>query len=703
MNQNPDLDEVLFREHLHQVYCRRDRAFAWLMGAQWLFAIFVALVLSPYAWAGKVHTTHLHLYYAILVGGALSLPTILLAIYRPGWVVTRHWVAITQMLWSALLIHLTGGRIETHFHVFGSLAFIAFYRDWRVLVTATVVVAADHLIRGIIWPESVYGVTNPEWWRFLEHAFWVVFENVVLVMGIVESHGEMRALAARQTDLEERVAKRTTEVVAAKREVSDILDHMGDAIFTVGEDGKISREFSAPCRTLFRTGFIAHRSVLQLLDLERPGVSEPRSRLEGFLSTVIGADDLQWTLSEGDAPAELEIDGRIVEITYAPIYRDSVVHRVMFVCRDVTRVRELAVEVERKGEQNRSMLERIAQIAAIEPRILTTFLDESVGLLSTVRESVHEPTTEESLQRARRALHTLKGNSRAYGMVALSQAVHDAERELRPAQLAVIEELFGEFERLGREVIARRSSTGIHDASRLEPIMGAAQRLAAQLDTEFAGVGADERRRLRELLDALIELPLVPFSTLLPRLEGVAKDVAAQVGKPAPELQTSLDGWLAEAPVLEKLGGVLTQLVRNAVDHGLELPEQRTDASKHKRGRLSLAARVAGDQLHLEVGDDGRGLDPDRIRRLALSRRLISENDAAMNDDDAAIALLFQPGFSTATQVTEISGRGVGLDVVRSSIRELGGDVAVRSDAGRGTTFMLSLPLSCARLARSVA
>src|SRR5207244_4581084 len=110
----------------------------------------------------------------------------------PGRVLTRHAIAVGQMLVSALFIHLTGGRIETHFHVFGSLAFLSFYRDWRILLTATIVVAADHLVRGLLWPESVYGILNPEWWRFLEHAFWVIFEDVVLVFACLRGVREMR-------------------------------------------------------------------------------------------------------------------------------------------------------------------------------------------------------------------------------------------------------------------------------------------------------------------------------------------------------------------------------------------------------------------------------------------------------------------------------------------------------------------------------
>src|SRR6185436_15178415 len=104
---------------------------------------------------------------------------------------------------GALLIHLTGGRIETHFHVFGSLAMLAFYRDWRVLIPATAVVAVDHMVRGFFWPESVYGVALPSEWRWIEHAAWVVFEDVFLVIACVRGTKELQEIAVRTAVLEE--------------------------------------------------------------------------------------------------------------------------------------------------------------------------------------------------------------------------------------------------------------------------------------------------------------------------------------------------------------------------------------------------------------------------------------------------------------------------------------------------------------------
>src|SRR4051812_29861806 len=165
--------DVLFAEHGATICRQTDRLFAYLMCVQWVFGIFAAFIISPRTWSGTQSSVHPHVWAAIVVGALTNLVPAALAIFRPGELATRLTVSTGQALTSALLIHLTGGRIETHFHVFGSLAFLAFYRDWRVLVPATVVTAADHFLRGAFFPQSVYGVLSASPWRWLEHAGWV--------------------------------------------------------------------------------------------------------------------------------------------------------------------------------------------------------------------------------------------------------------------------------------------------------------------------------------------------------------------------------------------------------------------------------------------------------------------------------------------------------------------------------------------------
>jgi len=208
-----------------------DRLFAGLMALQFFAGIAVAFWISPRAWAGETSNVHPHVWTAIVLGGLINGFPILMALTRNGTVLTRHTIAIGQMLSSALLIHLTGGRIETHFHVFGSLAFLAFYRDWKVLLTATVVIAVDHLVRGIYLPQSVFGVLVAPVWRAAEHAGWVIFEDVILVFAIREVLRQMRVSATREAQLQttneivertvKEVKQRTTELEMANRELTD--------------------------------------------------------------------------------------------------------------------------------------------------------------------------------------------------------------------------------------------------------------------------------------------------------------------------------------------------------------------------------------------------------------------------------------------------------------------------------------------------
>jgi PAS domain S-box-containing protein len=205
----------LFNEQWQNIIRHTDRLFSRLMVFQWFFAVGLALWLSPRTWAGMDSRIHPHVWFALFRGGIITSLPVYMSRKFPGEALTRHTVAFGQMLMSALLIHLTGGRIETHFHVFGSLAILAFYRDWTVLVSATIVVCADHILRGFFWPQSVYGVLHASIWRSFEHAGWVLFELVFLIISIRKSLSEMLLVAERQAKLEE--LNETIEQTVAER------------------------------------------------------------------------------------------------------------------------------------------------------------------------------------------------------------------------------------------------------------------------------------------------------------------------------------------------------------------------------------------------------------------------------------------------------------------------------------------------------
>src|SRR5438874_2071070 len=165
----------LVKEHHERIYAQTSTLFAILMLVQWAAGIIAAVWISPRTWTGGESHIHIHVGLAVFLGGAITSLPVFLALTQPSGVFTRHAVAVCQMLMSALLIHLSGGRIETHFHVFGSLALLAFYRDPQVLLLASAVIGLDHFVRGIFWPQSVYGVVAPSIWRWAEHVLWVAF------------------------------------------------------------------------------------------------------------------------------------------------------------------------------------------------------------------------------------------------------------------------------------------------------------------------------------------------------------------------------------------------------------------------------------------------------------------------------------------------------------------------------------------------
>jgi two-component system sensor histidine kinase/response regulator len=263
--------DSLYREHMRDTYVDTDRLFAKLMVLQWIVAIGLAIVVSPRTWIGDRSAVHMHVYAAVFLGAAISALPVFFAWKLPGHTITRHVIAVAQMLWSALLIHLTGGRIETHFHVFGSLAFLAFYRDWHVILTATVVVAADHFLRGVWWPQSVFGVLVESPFRWIEHAVWVVFEDVILVRSCLRGCREARTIAEREAGLSvanEVLAEQNAERQRAEQEVRRLYDTLTTAHEEALTANRVKSQFLANMSHELRTplnAIIGYSELLQLL------------------------------------------------------------------------------------------------------------------------------------------------------------------------------------------------------------------------------------------------------------------------------------------------------------------------------------------------------------------------------------------------------------------------------------------------------
>jgi two-component system sensor histidine kinase/response regulator len=359
---------ALFARYQQEIYKHTDRLFAGLMGFQWIAGIIFALWVSPLTWSGSVSRTHVHVWAAIVVGGTISLFPALLALVRPGRPSTRYTIAVAQMLMGALLIHLTGGRIETHFHVFGSLAFLAFYRDWRVLVPATIVVALDHMLRGMFWPQSVYGVLVVSQWRWVEHAAWVIFEDVFLLVSIRRSITEMRETADRTATLEQEVRTRQlaeTDARNSRARNDAILEVALDPVILMDDAGHIVQFNPAAERTF---GYSAAEAVgIELAELIVPADRQ-----------MVHPDGLARYLKTGQTPmlnrrlelAAVRKGGQLfpVEVAIASISSDG---SAMFAgyLRDITERRHAeAAAAERMALER----ENAEQLAVLVDQLRTT-------------------------------------------------------------------------------------------------------------------------------------------------------------------------------------------------------------------------------------------------------------------------------------------------------------------------------------------
>lgn len=203
----------------------------------------------------------------------------------------------------------------------------------------------------------------------------------------------------------------------------------------------------------------------------------------------------------------------------------------------------------------------------------------------------------------------------------------------------------------------------------------------------------DNQWHLDQLAYGVRELHMVPLGPLLDRYPRAVRDLAADLDKRA-ELHVSGHDVEVDRRVLEQLDEPLLHLIRNAVDHGLELPHVRLAEGKTEVGHLKLEAKLQGTHVEIVLEDDGRGIDIARVRKHAAERRILSPEGAQSTSDAELLELLFTPGFTTSIQVTDVSGRGIGLDVVRARVEQLGGHVGVASEVGRGTRFVLQIPAS---------
>ena len=314
--------------------------------------------------------------------------------------------------------------------------------------------------------------------------------------------------------------------------------------------------------------------------------------------------------------------------------------------------------------------------------------------------SVGAPPPEEVTERKAAVDRSIRVNVElldSLGLLAGDLLVESARAGLRGEELQA---LFERFARLGDGLVRLFEHHEVNEAEHKRYTMLESDLHLLRDDAfRFVRTHSDGLNtlhgNLKQLADNVAEARLVPLATVFDAFPRAVRELALAQNK---QIELSVEQTAAgvDRSMVGDVRDALIHLIRNAVDHGIENPELRQTLGKQELGKITLRARADGDMLAVEVEDDGRGIDPQRVKDAAVKKRLITEGQAASMSEREAIALIFKPGFSTREEINELSGRGVGMDVVKRKVEGLGGSATVSSRIGRSTTVSLRLPQSLA-------
>jgi two-component system chemotaxis sensor kinase CheA len=508
--------------------------------------------------------------------------------------------------------------------------------------------------------------------------------------------------------------------ILLKQKTSDIqtmLQNMPQGILTVTTGNVVHSEYSAYLESIFETREIAGCNMMALVFSGTNLGADTLSQVEAVVAACVGEDVMNFEFNKHLLVGEIEKsmpDGRvkILDLSWSPIADDSNnTVRVMLCVRDVTELRKLAAEANTQKHE----LEIIGEILSISQDKFHEFINGSFHFVEENELLIRENTeiNADVLTKLFRNMHTIKGNARTYGLHHLTNTVHLAEqsyvelRKPRPDiawdQKTLIEELLTVKDALEHYARTNEVSLGRKGPGRRSGVEHFLMVDKLQIQETILRLERANTGNLHELL-AVHEvvrktLRLLGTERIIEMLEGVfdsLPSLAAELGKLPPIIDIQDNGYVVRSQVGGVLKNVFMHLLRNSMDHGLETPEIRQLSNKPLAGTISLSMAVKDGMLQIRLADDGRGLALAHIRALAIEKQLI---DPAESPGDEEIAnLIFRPGFTTASAVTEVSGRGVGMDAVQNFIQREKGAITINFNDDkigadfRQFEFIVSLP-----------
>ncbi|HWT35268.1 MAG TPA: MCP four helix bundle domain-containing protein [Paraburkholderia sp.] len=519
----------------------------------------------------------------------------------------------------------------------------------------------------------------------------------------------------------EKIQQSSAQLKQKTADIQAMLQNMQQGILTVVEGAVIHSEYSAYLEAIFETKDIANRPLMDLVFADSDLGSDTVSQVEAAVLACIGEDSINFEFNQHLLVNELTRkmpDGRdkTLDLSWSAITDESdTVMRLMLCVRDVTELRQLAAEA---GEQKRR-LEMIGEILAVNEEKFHHFVDSATGFINENERIIRQHTHADGSAVAElfRNMHTIKGNARTYSLQHLTSIVHETEQRydaLRRPESAHEwdqEQLMAELERVKEALQHYATINDVSLGRRKAGRVGSAERYLVvdreHIQESLRLLDAANPADMRDLLTARDSvrrtLRLLGTEKFDDALAGVLQSLpslAAELGKAAPAVRIDDNGYRVRTQAGATLKNVFMHLLRNSVDHGIESIDRRVELGKPEAGVIDIEVGVAEGALQITLSDDGRGLALSRIRGIAADRGWL-QPDSQVSDETVA-EFIFRAGFSTAQNVTEVSGRGVGMDAVRDFINREGGRIELRfTDDHVGADFrqfqtIVYLPEDCA-------
>lgn len=473
--------------------------------------------------------------------------------------------------------------------------------------------------------------------------------------------GELKGM---NEGLEELVAQRSAQLLKRERSMRLVLDTVAEALVMCNLDGQIAGECSKVAVEWFGAPDDGKPIWRYLAPSERKLQDQFRMGFE-----QVAQDILPFEASVSCLPSRIQRDGRIFALEFSQVFEEGQFHNVLVTAKDVTE--QVASEArEREAREQQMLLANLLK----DKGGFRAFVREGEGLLADLRtQPEREPTM--------RALHTLKGNTAVYGMESVARYCHSLEDKLSEETEVLTAAELDELTALWRGRIHKIEEMVTSEAS------------VELAETDYSEmVHALRQRKDHDQLIHLVESwKWSATSAQLQRLSRQLRRVAERLDK---HIEVSVEhNRLRVIPgPLDAFWGALVHVVRNAVDHGIESAEERLAAGKPERGRIKLRSELRGGSFVVELQDDGRGIDFERLARVGAAKGL----PVATHED--LVAAMFHDGVTTRDEATELSGRGVGLAAVSDTCRRVGGRVECESAIGVGTTFRFVFPLGAVQV-----